>query len=252
MHISYIPLLEIQRDLYRMSRDMKRFQQYLRTIVNKEGSDVALPPLVVVNPMAREHVADLMGDYFELNVDEVATEAASKAEAALLHLDGEYNVGLVVCDDWKGGWTNRYATEFMLRCGNSSRTGKRARRRENWLTAALWSSEAASITKVREAVLTAAFRAAYRSEHGPARTIRQMLAQEGHCMSQAGCTSPALDVDELEYTRDVIEPYLEAGDMPTSIACLFGDTAARSLGFPCIGLSERAGLALALHERSAV
>jgi hypothetical protein len=32
------------------------------------------------------------------------------------------------------------------------------------------------------------------------------------------------------------------------LACLFGDTAAKALGYPPHGLTERAGLALALGE----
>jgi hypothetical protein len=77
-----------------------------------------------------------------------------------------------------------------------------------------------------------------------------MLVQEGRCMVRAGCTRPTLEADDLSYTRNVISPYLDASDMPTAVACLFGDPAARSLGFRPLGLSARAGLALALYEAS--
>jgi hypothetical protein len=72
-------------------------------------------------------------------------------------------------------------------------------------------------------------------------------------MAMAGCTepvatAPVLDEEELEYTRAVLAPYLEAGDKRTAIECLFGDMAARSLGFTPRGLSPWAGLSLALHD----
>ena len=67
-------------------------------------------------------------------------------------------------------------------------------------------------------------------------------------MAQAGCTEPALDADDLAYTREVIAPYLDTKDYSTIIACLFGDEAARSLGYSPMGLSQRAGFALALHD----
>lgn len=67
-------------------------------------------------------------------------------------------------------------------------------------------------------------------------------------MSKAGCTGPALEEDDLVYTRDAIAPLLEASDRATLVACVFGDPAARALGYPPHGLSERAGLALALHD----
>ncbi|MGD1905608.1 MAG: hypothetical protein ACFB0C_06385 [Leptolyngbyaceae cyanobacterium] len=34
----------------------------------------------------------------------------------------------------------------------------------------------------------------------------------------------------------------------TSLACLFGDSAAHALGYAPFGLSDQAGLALALHQ----
>jgi hypothetical protein len=74
------------------------------------------------------------------------------------------------------------------------------------------------------------------------------MAQEGHVMALAGCTQPALDAEDLEYTRMVIEPFLDATDMRTAIECLYGDAAGRTLGFTPRGLSHRAGLALALHD----
>lgn len=57
-----------------------------------------------------------------------------------------------------------------------------------------------------------------------------------------------LDADELAYTRAVITPHLDTKDQPTLIAWLFGDEAAHTLGYTPLGLSERAGFALALHD----
>jgi hypothetical protein len=85
-------------------------------------------------------------------------------------------------------------------------------------------------------------------QHGPARTLREMLAQEGQVMALAGCSGPTLDAEDIAYTREVLIPYLDADDMRTCIECLFGDEAVRTLGFTPRGLSPWAGLALALHD----
>ena len=45
-----------------------------------------------------------------------------------------------------------------------------------------------------------------------------------------------------------IAPLLDAEDMRTTVECLYGDPAARSLGFTPRGLTARAGLAMALAE----
>jgi hypothetical protein len=120
--------------------------------------------------------------------------------------------------------------------------------KDYWLTGVLWSSEPASERAVREAILMAVHRAAYMHRHGPARTLRAMLDQEGQVMALAGCRGPTLDAEDIAYTREVLIPYLDADDMRTCIECLFGDAAARTLGFTPRGLSPWAGLALALHD----
>jgi hypothetical protein len=61
----------------------------------------------------------------------------------------------------------------------------------------------------------------------------------------------ALLAEDISYTREVLAPFLDADDMRTCIECLFGDAAARTLGFTPRGLSPWAGLALALHEERA-
>jgi len=67
-------------------------------------------------------------------------------------------------------------------------------------------------------------------------------------MALAGCTRPALDSEDIAYTREVIAPYRDADDKRTCIEFLFGDEPGRTLGFTPRGLSPWAGLALALHD----
>lgn len=249
MPLSFIPLLTQQRDLYRLPRGMDRFRAYLKSMVNATGDDLDIPPLVAMNPMARDHVPRLLDEYIALNADEKAAESLAQMAPKLPTLDG-YNLSLVVLDDLLGGWTNRHVCEYQFRFGGSDRTGERAIKRSRWLTAPLWSSEPASLEAACQSALLAALRADWRLHHGPPKTIRQMLAQEGACLLAAGCATPTLNLEEIEYTRYVIQPHLEATDMPTTIACIFGDTAAKSLGFQSLGLSINAGLVLALNEAS--
>jgi hypothetical protein len=114
----------------------------------------------------------------------------------------------------------------------------------------LWTTDTPSADAAREAALTAVYRAAYIAQHGDARTLRQMLAQEGYAMANAGCVSPALDPDDLAYTREAMAPHLDATDQPTQMACLFGDEVADAFGYTRRGFSRRAGFALALADAS--
>jgi hypothetical protein len=249
--LEYAPLLRIQRELQGIPRGMGRFRQYLRTI-SPDGANLELPSLVAMNPMGKEHVTALLDALLALDADGVATRAVTQAAAELADQPGEFKVTLVVVDDLKGGWTNRYAEEFTQRfqVGPPAPPDFRLPRwtKHYWINGILWSSEPAAERAVREAVLTAVYRAAYVQRHGPARTLRAMLAQEGCVMARAGCIGPVLDEEDIAYTREVLVPFLGATDKRTAIECLFGDAAGRTLGFTPRGLSPWAGLALALHD----
>jgi hypothetical protein len=244
--ISFVPLLRVQRDLYALPRGMERFREYIKTMTNADTGDLELP-LVAMNPMGKEHVPALIDEYIALGAEQIASDAVAEANLHLPHAphqpdQPEYKACLVVSDDLKGGWTNRWASEYGHRIEGAAIT------RRGWLTGILWTSEPASATNVRESVLTAIYRAEYLSMHPAPATLREMLAQEGHAMARAGRTTPALDDEDLAYTRTVIAPHLDAHDRATVIACLFGDVAAAALGYPPQGLTERAGLALALSD----
>ncbi len=252
MKLSYVPLIPTMRELHRLPRNSDRFQEYLRTLRNEDGTGLAFPSLSIMNPMGKQHVADMLDALLAMDADGMAARTVAEAAARLADDPGEFKVSLVVADDWGGGWTNRYDWEFEIRFpeGSSSPTsGKLPRWLEDfWITAVLWSSEPASARSVETAVLMAIDRTAYIRRHGPAVTLKEMLTQEGAVMARAGCTEPSFDDDEIAYTREVLLPLLDAKDKRTAIECLFGDAAARTLGFTPRGLSPWAGLALALHD----
>jgi hypothetical protein len=242
MNLEWIRLLEIQRDLYRIPRGMVRFREYLRVMVDETGDELRLPPLVAMNPMGKDHIPALLDALLALDAESVAARALAEASEQVADVPGTYKAGLVIADDLMGGWTNRFACEF------NSLSPVRCTRGRGWMSIVLWSSEPAAAQTIRQLVLTTVYRAAYLLKHGVAHTLRALMAQEGHVRALAGCTEPALDPDDLEYTREVVAPLLDAQDMRTMMECLFGDAAGRTLGFTPRGLSPWAGIALALHD----
>jgi hypothetical protein len=218
--------------------------------MSRDGS-MELPPLGIMNPMGKDHVTALLDALLALDADGVAAEALNTVAPALANEPGNFKVGLVIADDLMGGWTNRFDYEFKLRFGPGVAAPGRALPKWlkcAWLTGVLWSSEPASARAVREAILTTVHRAAYVQHHGPAETLRNMLIQEGHVLTAAGCTGPTLDDDDMDYTREVVVPFLDEGNKRTCMECLFGDEPGRTLGFTPRGLSPWAGLALARHD----
>ena len=242
MNIEFVPLLQIQRDHYSIPKGPERFRAYLGAMVNSDGTDVRLPPLVAMNPMGKDHVPALLDALLVMDAEATAAQASVDAVSRCANIPGDFKLGVVVVDDLMGGWTNRYFSEFFHRFEGPSAY------KRGWMSAWIWSSETPTLQAIREEVMGVVFRMAYVIEHGAALTLADMLAQEGYVMAMAGCSEPSLEASDLDYTREVLQPHLEATDLPTLIPCLFGDRAAHALGYPPQGLSHRAGLALALSE----
>jgi hypothetical protein len=253
MDLTYVPILQLQRDLYSLPRDMARFDEYIRLIRGNADGDVELVPLVIANPMAKEHVSAALDVLLEMDADGIGERVAAEISTTLLpDTRGAFDAALVVADDL-GGWTNRFTWEHDLRFGPDrmrSRKGEAIGKRV-WVTGVLWAGVTYTPQTIRQTLLAAAYRVDHVQRSGPAVTLRDKLAQEGSVLAKAGCTEPVLDAEEIEYTREVIAPLLDATEMRTAVECLFGDEAARGMGFTPRGLSAWAGIALALHDARA-
>jgi hypothetical protein len=116
----FLPLLQIQRDLYARPRGIERFREYIKTMTDPETGDLALP-LVAMNPMGKDHIPALIDAYIALDAESVAAglcrgeSDGCRGESLDSPADREYKIGLVVSDDLKGGWTNRWASVFSYR-----------------------------------------------------------------------------------------------------------------------------------------
>ena len=140
-----VPLLGIERDLYNMPRDQTRFRRYLEGLKG-DTDDVAYPPLVLLNPMGREHVATTLDLLIGLEAERLALEAIEDAKDRLAGFEARLNVGLVVADDPRGGWTNRGFTEMGVRFT------PRSSLRRGWVPVVFWSSEEIGRASCRERV----------------------------------------------------------------------------------------------------
>ena len=243
MQIEFVPLLQIQRELYNMPRGWERFHEYIRTMTGGTGEIVL--PLVAMNPMGKEHVGAALDALIALGAESIGAAATAEAQRRLAHAPRQLKLGLVLADDAQGGWTNRYLSETNT-WFNLLNLLKRG-----WIVPLCWSSEAPAAERVREAVLAEAYRSAYTLVHGPPTTLGQMLAQAGLAAAFAQAQQPSLEPEELAYSRELIAPHRDSSDFPTVFACLYGDEIATSVGYPALGLSPLAGYVVALADARA-
>lgn len=247
MELHFLPLLQIQRDLLNTARGFERFKQYLDAMSDGQG-DIALP-LAAFNPMSKPHVADLLDALLAMDAESVARAALDEAATRLRAIPGLWRVGLVIADDAMGGWTNRYLTDAQQRFEH----GGHAKRR--FATPLLWTGEAAPATfsaaamraQVRAETLAAIYRAAYLERHGAPQTLRAMLTQEGLVGAFAG-PSFAPPAGDLAPVRPLLAAHRDTTSFPIAFACLYGDAAATSVGYPPLGVPPWGGFAVALDE----
>jgi hypothetical protein len=178
MILEYHPLLNVQCDLYRLPRGMERFNAYLAALIDKDADDIKLP-LAAMNPMGGDHLLVFLEALLAMGADAMAAEAVERCGHALNGQPGRFRVCLVVSDDLMGGWTNRHASELhhLMDPGALYKRG--------WVTVILWTSETYSPAKVEAETAVCLFRAVYIGRHGYAKTLDDVLKQEGFASASA-------------------------------------------------------------------
>jgi hypothetical protein len=253
MGIEYIPLLGELKRLYSQPRSMARFHDYLATMIDETGDDLAYPPLNLANPMAKEDLLEYVNALLAMDADAIVREAIEQTKSDRQVFPGRYQSSLMVMDDLKGGWTNRTHYEYTSRRVVPPALLPPKQRKRYWITGILWSSETPSPERAREAMLNAIYRLIAVETRGEAKTIGALLEQEAWVMAKSGTILPELDVESAAITREVIAAHRDVpvDDMPTTIECLFGDEAAQTLGYAGKCLEPWAGLRWALHAHRA-
>lgn len=239
--LAFIPMLRDQRDFLAIPRGRARFDRYLRLMGGPDCEVVR--PLHEFNPMAGPVVTDRIDALLDLDAEAIAAGAADEAERRLVGGCPDMRAALVVLDDLAGGWTARVRIEL-----DRIRLPARSRFVRDWLVVPWWASDLATADAIRAAVLASAYRAIVGARSEPRRTLGDVMNLEGRALAFAGAIRPALDPEDLRYSKAVLEPLRASDDLPVILAAMYGDGPARRLGHPPLGLSARAGCAVALTE----
>jgi hypothetical protein len=247
MHVELVPVLRSLRALYDVADAMKRFRAYVALLTGTTRGEPL--PIGVFSPMGARQPAFLDG-LLALGAEDVAADAARAAETRLAGLPDRLRALLVVADVPRNGWTERNLTDaewrFSLKYDLLARKAP-ARGFERWVSIQLWTDEPPAAACVRRETLAALYRAAHRRVVGAPRTLHERMRQEGRALAFAGAT-PRLDADELAFSREALAPYLASAHAPTCFAALYGDAAARAVGYRPLGLATRAGFDVALAD----
>lgn len=233
MQFKLLPTLDTMLKLYQKPHDFDRFKDYLRLLQGDTHHDVELP-ISGFNPMAKEHIIPKIQELQTLKAEEFAQNLFFDLNKKLQNVENElvFSVALNISDDLKGGWTNRFTSDF------DSKFKLNAWVKRAFCTPIFWTSEAFSKEMIAERILSYCYRTLYRvlNPNFKPLTLAQHLAQEIFISQNVKThAKPLVNFAEIE---DFYQKYQQSEDFHLIFNFFYGDAASEELGFKTFGIHE--------------
>ncbi len=227
-----LPIIEKMLELYQKSRDFDRFQNYLGILQGEIKGDLAVP-IGGFNPMAKEHVVEKLLELKDLEAEKIIKDTLNvlNKQNILRGVNAAIKVSLTLSDDTKGGWTNRFTTDY------DSKFKLNALVNRHFCTPIFWTSEHFDPIVVRERTLEYAFRTLYWLSKPKPKTLKEHVEQEVFVAKQINYQSKVAPCDVAKLA-DFYEKYKETDDYSVIFNFFYGDAASESLGFKRYGIEE--------------
>jgi hypothetical protein len=242
MRFELMPTIDTMIDLYGKPLTIERFNEYIKLLQGDTKGDLVFP-ISGFNPMAKEY---LLGKLFELkkiDAEKIMAETLSElnAENGVEHAD-VFKVALNLSDDLKGGWTNRYTSDY----DNKFRINALSARK--FCISVFWSSEDYSAELIRERTLEYAYRTIYRQTNPRPLTLEQHLDQEKFVVAHVKYNS-LFSISDCKSIDNFYNSHKHSDNYSLIFNFFYGNKASASLSFPLFGLeSETTGFEFAKSQ----
>jgi hypothetical protein len=244
------PIINDLRAIYNLEGAMVRYWSYVDLMTKRRHEQL---PLGDFSPMGKRQ-ADFLDKLIALGAEDIASEVCLGV-CEELSSDAIFRVMLVIVDEPKNGWTQRFLTDADWRFSKPRELSKKSQPKDfdRWVTVQLWTTDIdlepllPTPSHVRQKTRAAIFRAYWQQRQGYPSTLSEMIRQEGSVMKFSGETL-SVDQNALYSIKQVVTPLLDSIDFPTNFAAFYGDEAAISVGYEPLGLPPQAGFLLSLAE----
>jgi len=232
MTFELLPTIDRMIDLYEKPRTFERFQAYLKTLQGDTEGDLSIP-ISGFNPMAKEHLLDRLKELNNLNAEQIIKETLNDLNDQNLSKKSNTNFKLAInlSDDLKGGWTNRFTSDYDSKFKISGLFSR------NFCIPIFWSSEIFTKDIIRERTLEYIFRTVYWLNNPKPKTLKEHLEQEIFVASQ---TKKNGKIQEKDLTA--LDKFYKDNEHTDHYHLIFnffyGDKASASLGFSTYGIVE--------------
>lgn len=227
MKFTLIPILEKMAQLYSKPISGARFQEYLGMLQGDAKDDLVLP-IGGYNPMAQSHVLDKSNELQKLDAEAIMRDTLRSITFS--HAQ-DIQVVLNLADDLKGGWTNRFTTDYESKFKLNALVSR------SFCTPFFWSSEVYSEVLIRERTLAYVYRTLYWLNHPKPLTLHDHISQEAWVQKQ-------MNIPAKNVSSELSQFYLKHKDSEAHdiiFNFLYGDEASASLGYRCYGITANAG-----------
>jgi hypothetical protein len=234
-------------DLYAKPRSEERFQEYISMLQDGKKGDLTLP-IVGFNPMAKEHILQKLSELKEQKAEQIIQDTLRSINLTLTDEQDQrtFKVVLNLADDLKGGWTNRYTTDY------DSKFKINALVTRTFCTPFFWTSESYTEQLIRSRTLEYAFRTIYWLTNPKPKTLKDHIEQEIYVAEKSKLNSDNLDTNDFELLNNFYSKYQESEDYGIVFNFLYGDNASKSLEFSVHGMTGKANgfdYAKIIHSR---
>jgi hypothetical protein len=228
MKFEVLPTIDIMLDLYEKPRSMERFSAYIKTLQGGTKDDLVVP-IMSFNPMAKEHAIQKLLELKNLDAEQIMQDTLPELNAELKNEkdNSTFQVALNLSDDLKGGWTNRYTSDY----DSKFKLGALVNRK--FCTPIFWTSENFSEESIRERTLEYAYRTIYWLKHPKPKTLEEHVAQEKFAVQKTN-RDQKIDTSESEA---FYKTHRDSEDYHIIFNFFYGDAASKSLAFPTFGMS---------------
>jgi hypothetical protein len=241
MTFELFPVIDIMLGLYEKPRTAVRFTAYLKTLQGNTKGDLEVP-IGGFNPMAKEHAISKLMELKMVNAEAIIRETLFKINKELKEKNPlTFKVALNLSDDLKGGWTNRYTTDY------DSKFKLNALITRNFCVPVFWTSEDFNNEMITQRTREYCYRSIYWSSHDKPKTLADHIEQEIEVAKRTG--NKTKTVCQFDALNIFYEKNKTNSDWLTIFNFLYGDNAVVSLGNPPLGIKEdNAGFIFAIWK----
>jgi len=232
MVFELVPILNKMRELYRLPRDLNRFEEFLNTLIDSSDSDIQIP-IIGYNPMAKEHILDRLEELIRLNAERTAGETLEilNEKYSSVHPDLRFQVFIILSDDMSGHWPDRDSADY------DSRFRVRPLIKRHFCTPVFWCSEKFSTDMIGRRVSEYAERTVYFLNHSDPETLEEHIQMEDFISSGRNARITELLKGQSEFQK-IYEISSKSTEKSVIFNFLYGDSAASKLGYDIMKLND--------------